>query len=63
MHCIGPYHTDGTIISTQSDSQSKPRRGSQEKDILGPGFQLETLHGNFQNNADTSRREKKVKKD
>lgn len=41
----------------------QPRRGSQGKDVLGPGFQLETLHGNFQNNSDTSRREKKVKKD
>lgn len=58
MHCTGPYHADGIIISTQSDSWSKPRRGSHRKDILGPGFQLETLHGNFQNNSDTSRGKK-----
>lgn len=42
-----PCHGDGIIISTQSDSQPKPRRGSPGKDVLGLGFQLEILHGNF----------------
>lgn len=53
-----PYHGDGIIISTQSDSQPKPRRGSPGKDVLGLGFQLEILHGDFQKNSETSRGKK-----
>lgn len=48
----GPYHTDGIIISTRTDSQSKPRRGSPRKDVLGQSFQMENLHGNVQTSSD-----------
>lgn len=53
MGHTGPYHTDGIIISTQTDSQSKPREGSPRKDVLGQSFQMENLHGNVQTSSDT----------
>lgn len=49
----GPYHTDSIIISTLTDSQSKPRKRSPRKDVLGPTFRVESLHGNVQSNSDT----------
>lgn len=58
MYCTSPTTWMASLFP-QSDSQSKPRRGSPGKDVLGPGFQLEILHGNFQNNSDTSIRGKK----
>lgn len=45
MGHAGLYHTDGIIISTRTDSQSKPRKGSPRKDVLGQSFQMENLHG------------------
>lgn len=37
----GPYRTDGIIISTQTDSQSKPRKGSPGKKCFRTSFPKE----------------------